>query len=93
MRGDGCRACVSIRVVVNDFESFFERHRGLRAICFNGNTAASVFRRKVEPTLAPEWAAIPQHALPSTSPAYASLRFEQKLARWAAVLGGLVAPT
>lgn len=86
-------AIVPSSVVVNDFDSFFERHRGIRAICFNGNTAASVFRRKVEPKLAPEWAAMPQHALPSTSPAYASLRFEQKLARWAAVLGGLVAPT
>ena len=56
-------------------------------ICFNGNTAAGLFRRKVLPGLAPQWAAIERQALPSTSPAYASLRFEQKLARWAAVLG------
>jgi hypothetical protein len=30
-------------------------------------------------------------ALPSTSPAYASLRFEQKLERWRAVLGDAAA--
>ena len=86
-------AIVPASVVVNDFNWFFERHREIRSICFNGNTAATLFRRKVQPGLAPEWAATPQHALPSTSPAHASLRFEQKLARWAAVLGDLAAGT
>jgi double-stranded uracil-DNA glycosylase len=80
-------AIVPTSIVVNDFNAFFERHRRIRLICFNGNTAAGLFRRKVFPGLAPEWAAIERHALPSTSPAYASLKFEQKLARWAAVLG------
>jgi len=74
-------------IVVNDFNAFFERHSRIRLICFNGNTAAGLFRRKVLPGLAAGWAAIETQALPSTSPAYASLRFEQKLARWAAVLG------
>ncbi len=78
---------VPASIVVNDFNAFFERHRRIGLICFNGNTAAALFRRKVLPGLAPQWAAIERHALPSTSPAYASLRFEQKLARWAAVLG------
>ena len=78
---------VPASIVVNDFNAFFERHRRIGLICFNGNTAAALFRRKVLPGLAPEWAAIERQALPSTSPAYASLRFEQKLARWAAVLG------
>lgn len=84
-------AIVRESVVVNDFNTFFERHRRIRAICFNGNTAATLFRRKVLPGLATEWAAIERHALPSTSPAYASLRFEEKLARWSAVLGDLAA--
>jgi G:T/U-mismatch repair DNA glycosylase len=44
------------------------------------------------PGLAPAWAAIERQALPSTSPAYASMRFEQKLARWREALGGLVTP-
>jgi TDG/mug DNA glycosylase family protein len=80
-------AIVSASSVVNDFNAFFERHRQIGLICFNGNTAAGLFRRKVLPGLAPEWAGIERQALPSTSPAYASLRFEQKLVRWAAVLG------
>lgn len=80
-------AIVPASIVVNDFNAFFEHHRHVRSICFNGNTAAGLFRRRVLPALAPEWAAIERHALPSTSPAYASLRFEQKLERWAAVLG------
>ncbi len=79
-------AIVSATVVVNDFNAFFERHRRIGLICFNGNTAASLFRRHVLPGLAPQWAAVERHALPSTSPAYASMRFEQKLARWTAVL-------
>jgi len=73
-------------IVVNDFVAFFARHRRIGLICFNGNTAATLFRRKVLPVLAPEWAALETHVLPSTSPAYASLRFEQKLARWSAAL-------
>ena len=80
-------AIVPASIVVNDFNAFFERHRRIALIGFNGNTAAGLFRRKVLPGLAPKWAAIARQPLPSTSPAYASLRFEQKLARWAAVLG------
>ncbi len=80
-------AIVPASIVVNDFNAFFEQHRRIGLICFNGNTAAGLFRRKVLPGLAPKWAAIERQPLPSTSPAYASLRFEQKLARWAAVLG------
>jgi hypoxanthine-DNA glycosylase len=79
-------AIVPNSIVVNDFNAFFASHVRLRMICFNGNTAAGLFRRKVLPGLEPKWAAIERHVLPSTSPAYASLRFEQKLERWAAVL-------
>ena len=79
-------AIVGKSIVVNDFNAFFARHRRIRTICFNGNTAAGLYRRKVLPGLEPRWAAIERHALPSTSPAYASLKFEQKLARWGAVL-------
>jgi hypoxanthine-DNA glycosylase len=85
-------AIVPASIVVNDFSTFFARHRKLRLICFNGNTAAGLFTRKVLPTLEPQWAAIERRALPSTSPAYASLRFEQKLERWREALAGLAAP-
>ena len=85
-------AIVPASIVVNDFGAFFARHRALRLICFNGNTAAGLFKRKVHPGLEPQWAAIERRALPSTSPAYATLRFEQKLARWREALDGFAAP-
>jgi hypoxanthine-DNA glycosylase len=80
-------AIISATMRVNDFPQFFAEHRGIRLICFNGNTAAGLYRRKVRPVLAAEWAAVTTQVLPSTSPAHAALRFEQKLARWSAVLG------
>lgn len=79
-------------IVVNDFAAFFSGHPRIELVCFNGNTAAALFRRKVLPTLAPESAELPSRVLPSTSPAYASLRFEQKLERWSAVLAAEAAP-
>ncbi len=75
-------------IVVNDFASFLARHRGIALVCFNGRTAAELYRRRVVPQLKPERAALATRLLPSTSPAYASLRFEQKLARWSAALRG-----
>lgn len=80
------------RIVVNDFRSFFEHHPQLRLICFNGNTAAGLFKRKVLPGLKPEWTAIERRTLPSTSPAYASQSFAQKLERWRESLSGLETP-
>ena len=62
-------AIVRATIVVNDFNAFFEKHREIRAICFNGGTAAGLFTRKVLPSLAPEWAALERHSWPSTSPA------------------------
>lgn len=73
-------------IVVNDFNEFLPQHRGIRSVFFNGNTAAGLYRRKVLPGLKAEQAAIATQVLPSTSPAYATLRFEQKLERWAAAL-------
>lgn len=71
----------------NDFACFFEAHPKIGKICFNGQHAAKLFRRDVAPCLGEETRALPQVALPSTSPALARLRFEQKLALWRAALG------
>ncbi len=69
-------------VRANDFEPFFETHRDIRLICFNGARAASLYRRLVLPRLSTRAAAIPSMRLPSTSPAHASLTFDQKLEKW-----------
>ena len=81
-------AIVPSTIVVNDFPGFFAAHAEIRLICFNGHTAEGLFRRRVRPALTAAAAAIDTLVLPSTSPAHAGLRFEQKLARWAAVLDG-----
>ncbi len=65
----------------NDFTSLFARLPQLRAIAFNGAKAGQSFQRRVLPltTLPP---GISLLYLPSTSPAHASLSFQQKLLEW-----------
>lgn len=70
----------------NDFAAFFERHREIRLVCFNGTKAADLYRRLVLPALAPRAAALDTRLLPSTSPAHATLPFAAKLALWSAAL-------
>ncbi|MEN8821839.1 MAG: DNA-deoxyinosine glycosylase [Abyssibacter sp.] len=63
-----------------DLDGLLQRCPGIGHLFFNGGTAARLFRRHH-----PADAAIrqlPATQLPSTSPAHASLRFEQKLAAW-----------
>ena len=69
-------------VVSNDFAGFLDLHPHLAAICCNGATAHRLYLRKVRPGLPPRQQSLPLHVLPSTSPAHAALRFEQKLDRW-----------
>jgi len=66
----------------NDFDACLGAHPELRAICFNGRTAAELFRRLVEPDVAMRLESVEYLHLPSTSPAHAALSFDQKLARW-----------
>ncbi len=72
-------------ITVNDFAGLLHRHPGIRHVFLNGKKAATLFQRLVLPGLA---AAGPLSCrpLPSTSPAYAAMPFEQKLERWRAVL-------
>ena len=77
---------VHASVVPNDLAAFIESHPGIRLICFNGGKAADLYRRLVLPGLPASARAIHTETLPSTSPAHAAMPFEDKLARWAAVL-------
>lgn len=69
-------------IVTNNFGDFFQSHPLVRRIFFNGAKAESVYLRQVLPGLPPEPAAFSQARLPSTSPANASMNFEQKLEAW-----------
>lgn len=80
-------------LVVNDFASFFARHRRIERVCCNGGTALTLYERLVLPTLDAEARSLPVIALPSTSPAYASMRFADKRRRWLAALHGCARPS
>ena len=72
-------------VVTNDFRRFFGQHPSITAVFTNGGTATRLYTRLVVPALAEPASGLRPHPLPSTSPAHASLRFEQKLDRWRVV--------
>ena len=79
-------------VVPNDFGAFFATHPQVRRVFTNGGTATRLYRRLVLPYLSTSWQALPLQPLPSTSPAHAAMRFEQKLAHWQAVVEALRNP-
>lgn len=83
-------AIVLSSVTPNKFEPFLKRHPEVRAVCFNGNTAARLFERLAVPTLSPVHQALPRTLLPSTSPAHAGMPFAAKLARWCEVVVPLI---
>ena len=69
---------------LNDIAGLIARHPTFSLIACNGQKAARTFARRIAPGLPATDLAFA--TLPSTSPAYASLRYEVKLARWRAVL-------
>ena len=76
---------VAKTAVVNDFETFFTGHPQVRAVFFNGTTARTFWDRRVEGRQALP-AGLTLTPLPSTSPANAATRVEQKVAAWKQVL-------
>ena len=85
-------AILSASVVPNDFSRFLAEHPGIGLICFNGGKAASLFTRRVLPALPGRLPDITRTVLPSTSPAHAAMRPQEKLRLWRQALehGGVV---
>ncbi|WP_407049567.1 DNA-deoxyinosine glycosylase [Methyloraptor flagellatus] len=74
----------------NDLAGFLSLHGGVEVVGLNGGTAAKLFDRLVAPTLGdtlPASRAIRIARLPSTSPAHARMRLEEKVDRWREGLG------
>ncbi len=69
----------------NDFEGFLAAHRHIALICFNGKKAAQLFRRFAVVDKAHQPGRF--ETLPSTSPAYASMTYNDKLAKWRGAIG------
>lgn len=86
-------AIVTATMEPNDFNAFYAAHPHISHVFFNGGTSAMVYQRQVMPQLARQFAHLHHQRLPSTSPAHAALRFEQKLEAWRAALqaSGVVA--
>ena len=76
-------------VIPNDFRSFLRAHPAISLVCTNGGTATRLYQRRVRPTLPADLRALPVRPLPSTSPAHAAMRFEQKLEQWRIVAAHL----
>ncbi len=69
-------------VIANDFVDFFADNASIRYLFFNGAQAEASFKRHVVPRLSEHVPVLEMQRLPSTSPAHASMSFEQKLAQW-----------
>ena len=79
-------------IIPNDFDTFLQHHPHLTHLFFNGHKARQLFQRFIEPQCPSLLARLEKKRLPSTSPAHAALRFEQKLAAWQAVKTALTSP-
>ncbi|MBK5967863.1 MULTISPECIES: DNA-deoxyinosine glycosylase [Thiorhodovibrio] len=67
-------------ILVNPIAGLIADQPSLKAVIFNGGTAAREFNRRVRPALAHQ--ALPHYQLPSTSPAMARLTLEGKVEAW-----------
>jgi len=70
--------------IANDFSGFLLDHEALEMICFNGQKAEQMFTRMVQPGLDND--RLNFASLPSTSPAYASMNYVDKLAKWRSII-------
>ena len=75
---------VASSITANDFLSFYSAHPNIAQVFFNGAHAEASYKKHVLPVLDRELEHLKYQRLPSTSPAHASLSFEQKLQAWRA---------
>jgi len=69
----------------NDFQTFFDDHTSLELVCFNGKKAAQLFERLVVTQGFANIDGLDFKTMPSTSPAYASMRYDEKVRRWSTI--------
>jgi TDG/mug DNA glycosylase family protein len=73
----------------NDFCKFLREHSQIELVCFNGQKAAALFERLVIRKDKSWNDRLSLVTLPSTSPAHASMSFEEKLSQWSVVGTGV----
>ena len=82
-RGSLDSAIVTSSIIPNEFNSFLKTYKNIELIAFNGQKATQTFNSKVLKTLEFD---IDTVTLPSTSPAHASMSFEEKFEIWSQAL-------
>lgn len=78
-------AIIDSSISENNFADFFQRHSNIRHVFFNGAKAEKEYLKRVMPMLSESQKGIEYHKLPSTSPAMASLSYDEKLREWSKV--------
>lgn len=76
-------------VVANDFIALFERCPDIRNVFFNGAKADELYKKLVLRGLPEKYRYIQYQRLPSTSPAHAAMKKEEKLRQWEVVRDSL----
>ena len=76
-------------MIPNDFITFLQEHSDLHSIFFNGKKAEDVFTKLVKPKLSKQFPALEFIGLPSTSPANASIKLNDKMEKWSEILTSL----
>ncbi len=69
----------------NDFQTFFDDHPMLELLCFNGKKAAQLYARLVAAQGIANTDRLEYKTMPSTSPAYASMQYDEKVRQWSAI--------
>jgi TDG/mug DNA glycosylase family protein len=72
---------LNTEIEANDIVALLERYATVQAIAFNGGASAKYFDRLIKPQL-PSDLSVELLKMPSTSPANAGMKFEQKLDLW-----------
>lgn len=77
-------------IQANDFTAFFAEHKSIHQVFFNGGMAEKLFKQYILPVIDRQFSHLEYQRLPSTSPAYASLRLEQKINAWRVIKQSMV---
>ena len=69
-------------IMPNDFQTFFSTHQEIRQLYFNGAKAEAAYLKYVHPHLSRQYQPLKTTRLPSTSPANASMSYQDKVKAW-----------
>lgn len=72
-------------MITNDFNAFFSALPTIKYVFFNGAKSETEYSKQVLPNLSHNFKQLESHRLPSTSPAMATLKPNEKLEYWSII--------